>query len=222
MAPPRPFLLALALAFFTGALVQPAQAVPSACADGMTCAAAGAGYSCYATPAGSWKYPFTCALSSLTFYACPANYATAQCANSASFCSPTAARCACSDSFTGAFCELPLTTCDEGLHCANNATCGATFCTCPAGWIDTNCELAMLSPAVAVASPPSGVNIPGWSAVLIVIGVIVLVGSCAALCFLIMRERRGKPVFVRLEQEYPPMTRGQELHVVSLDMESRT
>jgi len=216
-APPAsPHRLVFALLLLVGMVGAAAQA-PAACPEALACAAAG--LSCYATPPGAWKYQFTCASAS-NFFACPAGSATAACANSPAFCSASQPACACNASFTGAFCELPQHTCNNGLQCANGGVCQSAYCSCPPSWIDTSCEQAVLvvAPPGPHSAPPGTVAVPAWVAAPILLGLLLLIGAVGAVVVLVVRERRGRPLFVKLENfSVPAPTRGAALELQSVE-----
>lgn len=95
-------------------------------------------------------------------------------------------------------------------RCANNGTCTATGfqCNCPPAWAGQRCELALLEtppPPSAVAaaaapasSPPGTVAVPNWVAAPIVVGALLLLCLVACVAALVVRERRGAPIFAPL------------------------
>ena len=192
-------------------------AQPAGCPSTLACNSSA--LACFTTPAGSWKYQFTCAPVALPFFTCPTGSLTASCANSAAFCSASSPACACNSSYTGAFCELPVSRCPNGLLCANGGGCEASYCACSVNWQDSNCEQPVLVAASSPSSSPSGTGaVPAWVAAPILIGLLLLFAAVAAIGFLVVRERRGRPVFMRLEPSGE--TRGAELQKRGVELQA--
>jgi len=108
------------------------------------------------------------------------------------------------------------------LKCWNGGTCfvaagaGTTLCQCPSAWGGGECQRLLASniPPAASVAPAGTVAVPKWVAAPIVIGLLLLLCFGGALAYLVFRERRGRPVFARLEEGQPGRTRGLELHTL--------
>jgi hypothetical protein len=109
---------------------------------------------------------------------------------------------------------------DASLFCRNGGAClahvsGNMRCDCPAEWTGGNCELPLSSTVsgnnagTAAAPPPNTVAVPTWVAAPIIIGIVLIILLAGVICFMASRERKGAPVFQKLEDGGP--TRRQEL-----------
>ena len=123
---------------------------------------------------------------------------------------------------SGAHCEYPAVKCGSTpLFCYNGGTCtttasGTTLCACPPSWGGGSCQKLLFSaqapPAPVAAPTPGKVTVPTWVAAPIIIGVVLLLLLGGCVIYMIVRERRGAPVFQKLEpHDGPSPTRGAEL-----------
>jgi hypothetical protein len=120
---------------------------------------------------------------------------------------------------------VPAVRCanDASLFCRNGGTCrdtptGTTLCNCPPEWAGGRCELPRSSTAsdnaVTTATPPAvppanTVAVPTWVAAPIIVGIVLIILLAGFICFMASRERKGTPMFQKLEGGGP--TRRQEL-----------
>lgn len=200
------------LAATPGAVAQPT----TLCDPSVSCAG---GLSCYLTPSGAGD-PYTCVPAATPWFTCP-GVTGVVCANSAAFCpapgsGSSLCTCPTSSGHLGAYCEFNSTTCGNGgaLACANGGTCAGTYCRCDTTrWINVRCTLPVLAAAQAQpsAAPPGTVNVPTWVAAPIVVGVVALLVCGCTVFYLIYRERKGSPVFHKLDDQAAGVTRGQGL-----------
>ena len=198
------------------AAVPGAQAQPTTLCDAsVSCAGR---LSCYLTPTGAGD-PYTCVPAATPWFSCP-GAAGVVCANSASYCpapgsGSSLCTCPTSAGHLGAYCEFNATTCPSGaLSCANGGSCAGTYCRCDTSkWINVRCTLPVLASAQAqpTAAPPGTVNVPTWVAAPIVVGVVALLFCGCTVLYLVYRERKGTPVFHKLDDQAAGVTRGQGL-----------
>jgi hypothetical protein len=215
--------VALMASLVPGALAQPS----TLCDASLSCAG---GLSCYLTPAGA-SDPYTCVSAATPWFSCP-GLPGVVCANNVSYCPAPgsgSSLCACpSSGRLGAYCEFNATTCPSGtLLCANGGACAGTYCRCPdtSKWISVRCTLPVLAAAQAPprAAPPGTVNVPTWVAAPIVVGVVALLFCGCTVFYLVYRERKGTPVFHKLDDQSAGVTRGQGLVMtaISRDVEAK-
>ena len=110
----------------------------------------------------------------------------------------------------------------SSLYCYNGGTCyvtssGTNLCRCPAGWTGGFCQ-KLLSPPAPPAPPPmamvppGSVAVPTWVAAPIIIGIVLMLSCGGCVVYMARRERRGEPVFQKLETDSAASpTRRQEL-----------
>ncbi len=119
---------------------------------------------------------------------------------------------------------MPAVQCasDLSLFCRNGGTCyntpsGNTLCRCPAEWAGGRCESPLSAtastdgapPVAPAAAPPNTVAVPTWVAAPIIIGIVLIILLACFICYMASRERKGAPVFQKLDDGGP--TRRQEL-----------
>ncbi len=117
---------------------------------------------------------------------------------------------------SGAHCEYPAVKCPGvPLWCYNGGNCTATrsgtyTCVCPADWAGGSCQ-KLMSSALVPPPKPGTVAVPTWVAAPIIVGIVLLLLLLFCVCFMAYRERKGRPVFQKLENEAVTPTRRQQL-----------
>lgn len=101
--------------------------------------------------------------------------------------------CLCPPNLRGRQCQLGVQECKDGMFCMNNGVCDAagTGCECPGTFFGIHCQNNERDPFAAKIPR----KIPGWAVGLVVLACLIAVLGIAIIAFLVVRERRGRPVF---------------------------
>lgn len=113
--------------------------------------------------------------------------------------------CLCPNGYAGSFCEKRVTRCAGGNYCENGAVCSGSRCVCPAGFDGGHCQLLVghSPPPAPPASKGRGALADGdkrLAAIIAVPLVFVVVGLSVFITYLVRRERKGDPLFSKLEE----------------------
>lgn len=113
--------------------------------------------------------------------------------------------CLCPDGYAGSSCEKRVTRCVGGNYCENGGTCPKSECECPTGFKGEHCEILDRSGIViseTAGGKGKGVLADGDQRLTVIVAVplvFVVVGLSAFALYLVRRERKGDPLFSKLD-----------------------
>lgn len=137
---------------------------------------------------------------------CTGSNAGHRCLNGGKCTVDPASPCKCPDGFGGALCEKTVTRCIGGHYCENGGTCSSTACDCPTGFEGSRCHVLTQSTATTAVDSGKGKGALAdgdkrLAAIVAVPLVFVVVGLGSFTIYLVRRERRGDPMFSKLDDD---------------------